>query len=484
MKKILLNTAKNLLFLGLLCSPLSSPANTATRVESWFNNMNYSTTTNPGVYEGQSARYATLGGVSTRAPITQPFQFVSVQTPKYSAGCGGIDFYAGGFSAIDANQFVDNLRAIGQNAQSLAFMLAIQIVSPQLSGVMNDIQTMANKYLNMNMDSCQAATKLVGGTLDYFGAKQSNCTIKRMSDFGEDYTTANYACTTGGNIKTTEDSGGDANKIDFVKGNLAWYVLMQDPFFQSDPEFAEVVMNITGTLIIADTDTADDGRSSMVLVEPSISDDIQKERFENIYTALLHGKQAADQLKIYRCVGGAAANINGCNHMSNDLQIVMPNWDGLYARVESLMQSILSKISTDAPLTDQERGLIASTSVPIYRYLSAASAYFPRSTDFPQISQEYTSLIAHDILIRSLSAIIQQVEQRSAVLPNGMAGAHTVQAYRADLDRVMVGLAKMRKDNEYTAEQLAAMQDRILQYEKALMPRLGSGLLTSALWGK
>lgn len=152
-----------------LTLPSVSSADTAAKVNSWFSNMNYATVTNPGVYEGQSARYATLGGVSTRAPITQPFNFINVQTPKFSAGCGGIDFFAGGFSAIDANQFVENLRAIGQNAQSLAFMLAIQIVSPQLSGVMEDINTWAQKLNQMNMDSCQAATALVGGNGLFWG---------------------------------------------------------------------------------------------------------------------------------------------------------------------------------------------------------------------------------------------------------------------------------------------------------------------------
>ncbi|WP_223823293.1 conjugal transfer protein TraH [Candidatus Enterovibrio altilux] len=58
--------------------------------------MNYATVTNPGVYEGQSARYATLWEMSTRAPITQPFNFINAQTLKFSAGCGGIDFFAGG----------------------------------------------------------------------------------------------------------------------------------------------------------------------------------------------------------------------------------------------------------------------------------------------------------------------------------------------------------------------------------------------------
>ncbi|OZC34959.1 hypothetical protein B9Q17_00210 [Marinobacter vinifirmus] len=463
--------------------PASSLADTGSKVASWFDNMNYATVTSPGVYEGQSARFATLGGISARAPITQPFNFVSVQTPKFSAGCGGIDFYAGGFSAIDANQFIDNLRAIGQNAQSLAFMLAIQIVSPQLSGVMEDIQTWSNKYLNMNMDSCEAASKLVGGALQYFDQEKANCITTRQNDYGEDFSTASFACTTGGSRKSTVGSDGEVNKTDFVKGNLAWYVLMQDPFFQADTEFAEVVLNIIGSVIIADMAGASDTPVEIRIIEPAIKDVIEKERFQNIYTALLYGNQATEQLRVYRCIG-ATSDPNSCASMTNSLQTINPAWTGLYARVEQLLQSIITKIDTDSALSLQERGLIASTNVPIYRFLSASTTYFPRGTDISKITQEYTTLIAHDILLRSLDAVIQRVEQRSSTLRKGMSEATRIKAFREDLEAVMRGLAKLRQDNEYTTEQLISMQERIYKYEKALLPKLGGEIVTAAMWGK
>jgi len=474
---------KKLLLCLALCAPFAQ-GSTAGKVNDWFNNQNYATVTNPGVYEGQSARYATLGGFSTRAPITQPFNFVNVQTPKFSAGCGGIDFYSGGFSAVDANQFVDNLRAIGQNAQSLAFMLAIQIVSPQLSGVMEDIQDWAQKLNALNMDSCQAATALVGGTMDYFGAKEGNCTVKRMQDFGEDWTTANYACTTGGSIKSTEAASGDANKIDFIKGNLAWYVLMQDPLFSSDTEFAELIMNMTGTIIITDVGTSDDSPSDIRIVDPAIKGDVKKERFKNIYTALLMGTEADNNLLLYKCTGGATSNPNSCLTMSNSLDTVVPTWTGLYVRVDNMVKSIVEKIYTDTPLTPAERGLVESTTIPLYRYLAATAAYFPRGADVSRLTSDYTQLIAEDILLRSLTAIIEKVEQRSGVLKDGMAEASRVKKYKEDLQGVLDGLAELKKENDFDVEKYFAMQQRIQLYEKALMSKLSSNMIQSSMWGQ
>jgi conjugative transfer pilus assembly protein TraH len=454
-------------------------AGTADKVNEWFAHQNYVNVTNPGVYEGQTARYMTLGGVSTRSEIIRPFRFVDIQTPKFSAGCGGIDFYTGGLSAVNADQFIEGLRSIGQNVQSLAFMLAIQIVSPQLSGVMENIQTWANKYLNMNLDSCQAATKMVGGTLDYFGAKEGNCVVKRMQDFSESWDVAKHNCTTGGQIKATESSG-EVNRIDFIKGNLAWYVLMQDPFFKNDTEFSELVMNLTGTIIIADSNSADDGPSQITVIDPAISDEVRKDRFENIYSALLDGSESKNNLMIYRCQD-ATPDPHGCTKVSESMTSIKPNWDGLKFRIQKIVKSIVQKIYKDEPLSSEERGVISSTTIPLYRFLTVTSAYFPRNNDISRSINDYVKLIAEDILLRSLNAIISKVEQQTSMTQN--ADSKRVLAYKQNVQKVLRGISLLARENNENANKYLEMQQRIQMYEKTLMSRLSSGIVTSAMWG-
>lgn len=465
--------------IGLSFVALAPMADVDDELDRWFNDMNYSTSTNPGVYEGQSARYATLGGVSTRAPIREPFHFVDVQTPKMTAGCGGIDFYAGGFSAIDKDAFVENLRAIGQNAQSLGFMLAIQVVSPQLSGQMEKVQTWANKFNQMGMDSCQAAQSLVGGGMDMLGAKAGNCTIKRMSEFGEDYRTAEDACLREGRMSETEASGSTPNTADFVKGNLAWYVLMQDPFFRSDTEFAELMMNLTGTVILTE---GVGGRISTDTLNPAITKDRESERFRNIYTALLHGSESDQDLALYTCEDDAA-NPDACLELSSTLQSIDPSWSGMYSKIDELVSGIVDSIYADTPLTDSQRGLISTTNIPLYRYLAAAAAHHPKGTDLSRMTSNYTELIASDIIMRSLTSIVERIEQQSASLPEGISSSTTVVRYREDIDSVLAGLSAMHDEVKFDAEQYYTMQRRIQLYEKSLMSRLSSGLVNSASWG-
>lgn len=469
------------IFLSFILLVSTSHAGVGSKLKDWFNEQNYTNSTSPGVYEGQSARYLTAGGYTSRSSVTRVFNFVDVQTPKFSAGCGGIDIYMGGISGINADEFIKSLRSIGQNATSLAFMLAIQVVSPQLSGVMEDIKTWADKINSFNMDSCEAATKLVGGAMDYMGAKESNCTVKRMQEFQEDWNTANHACTTGGKLRDTENHG-DPNKVDFVKGNIAWHVLMKDPYFRNDLDFAELIMNITGTVIINDQGGSSDGPSNIRVINPAMSKDHSTSRFENIYASMLKGDKLKEPLFLFKCIN-KDANEKSCTRISNSLQKVQSSWKGLSTRISIIINGIIEKIYTDTLLTSEEKGLISSTTIPVYRYLTVTSAFFPRHSNNSRITNDISRIIAEDILLKSLNDIISQVKQQISIANNGPSLSRKFADYQKNVEGVLDGLEQLKRANSKSADMFFEMQKRIQLYEKALMGRLGSGLVTNALWG-
>ena len=473
-----------------LLFPATAAASMASQLNDWFTAQNFSTSTRPGVYETQSARYVTLGGVSYRAPIQQPFRFLTIQTPKFSAGCGGIDLYTGGFSVMNANQFVDALRAIGQNAVSLAFMLAIQIVSPQLSGIMEDIQSWANKYLSMANDSCEAATRLIGGALELFGEEKGNCTVKRMNAYGEDYNTANHKCTTGGQKTATENDGTGANRVTFTKGNLTWWVLMQNPFFRADPQFSLLIMNIVGTLIVKDAGTADADPQALTSI-PFAIDNTGKyyPRFKNMVTALLLGAQARDDLSLYTC-SDATPNPTACLNINAAPVTFSPSifGQGLQGRINALVDNILVKIQGDTALTTQEIGLIGATGIPLYRFLTAASAAAGSNSaslvTVRELTSQYTALFARTILLNSLNQVLELVRLQIVNLPDGMAAAEKIKEHAQKVDNAIAGIAGLVSEDETTAHNIQTLLDQILKYEKMVMTQLAKGFMQSARWGR
>ena len=163
----------------------SSRASIGSDVQNFFGDINYGNATAPGVYEGQTAGYFTGGGIYARTPVRN-YSLVNIQMPQFRAGCGGIDLFTGGFSFINSQQFVAMLRNIGSNATSLAFMLALQVVSPQIKGVLAEINDWAQKFNQSQINSCQAAGAALGGALSLFGADEQSCVVQRVSSLGEE----------------------------------------------------------------------------------------------------------------------------------------------------------------------------------------------------------------------------------------------------------------------------------------------------------
>ena len=477
------------LLILVLLIPAPAMATIASKLDGWFTAQNFTNTTRPGVYETQSARYGTLGGVSYRAPIRQPFRFLTIQTPRFSAGCGGIDLFTGGFSVMNADQFVDALRAIGQNAISLAFMLAIQIVSPQLAGIMEDIQSWANKYLSMASDSCEAATAIVGGALELFGQQEGNCTLKRMQNSGEDYNTANYNCTTGGQKTATEDDGTDANKVSFTKGNMTWWVLMQNPFFRADLDFSILIMNLVGTVIIKDTTAADSSPDQLHAIPTSLDDSGEYfPRFKNIVTALLHGSDAPEDLYLYTCTD-RLANATACINIQADPVGFSTTifGKGLQGKVDDIVADIVAKIKADTTLAPIETGLIGASHIPLYRFLSAASAASVddsvSATTVVELTKKYTALYSRNILLRSLNQVLELFRTQIANLPDGMHEADNIKEHAVNIRKAMTGISKLAAKDEKEANNYFDLLKEIRQYELIVMTKLGKGFMQAARWG-
>jgi conjugative transfer pilus assembly protein TraH len=76
--------------------------------------------TEGGGYQDQTGGFYTGGRVFARSRVNNA-DLLSLQYPHYRAGCGGIDLFLGGFSYINAQQFIQLLRNIGSNASGYAF---------------------------------------------------------------------------------------------------------------------------------------------------------------------------------------------------------------------------------------------------------------------------------------------------------------------------------------------------------------------------
>lgn len=156
-----------------LCGALVilSPAAKANINEALSGMLNTVNVTSAGAISSQMRGGMTGGSVTARTPIVSP-NIIAFDPPRWNAGCGGIDLYAGSFSFINKEQLIALFRAIASNAAGLLFKAAIQAVSPQLSNLMTEFHQLVQNMNNLSKNSCALAQlvtdKAVGGLKSMF----------------------------------------------------------------------------------------------------------------------------------------------------------------------------------------------------------------------------------------------------------------------------------------------------------------------------
>lgn len=120
----------------------------------------FANVTAPDVVSNQFRGSISLGSAYIRSPISS-LNLIALDPPRLSMGCGGIDMYLGAFSFITAEKLTQFIRNVAQNAAPLAFKMAIDAVFPQLGGILDKFQSIAQKMNDMNMNSCAMAHGLL-----------------------------------------------------------------------------------------------------------------------------------------------------------------------------------------------------------------------------------------------------------------------------------------------------------------------------------
>jgi len=458
--------------LGLACGTASA-GGIGGDVQSFFNSINYqSNVTNPGIYQGQQAGYYTGGGIYARTP-NRNYNLATIQAPNFRAGCGGIDLYSGGFSFINSEQFTAMLQSIGSNATSLAFMLALEVVSPQIHGTIAEIQHWAQQFNNNQINSCNAAEQGLGGALSLFGADEQSCVMQRMANAGEDYGTADTNCR-----NDPSNTGGSASAgkgLPFTNGNIAWQSMMKIDFFSQDLSLSQVVMNLTGTLIITGSGTSggSDPAPSFQRVA-SMLETTGEPSAGSLLDALLHG----GNLTVTGCTD-ASTDPASCLQLNPTMQVSITASQALVPQVQSLLSSILDKITSESTLTSQELGLLNSTSLPVYKFVTVASAY--NATIAQQDINVYAELIAKDLLYSYLMDLIKKVNDGASHMAS-QSNQEPVKEFLADVRHARQSVASA--DSKVSTDFRTALDltQRTQNYERALIGQLSPQVMQSALY--
>lgn len=242
---------------AILAALTATPATASIQgeMQSWFNDIGaYGNVTGAQAIRGQTTTAYTGGSLYMRTPVKN-YQLASASPPSVRAGCGGIDLFAGSFSFINSEQLTALFRNIANNAMGLAFMTAVQSISPDLADLLKYLQDQSSKINEMNLSSCRMAEGIVtaAGSALTDKKEQANAqgTGALISNLWPDSFQSLDAWRKDNSAKTQarrQAANADANLRDILEpGNVVWKALARTDV---PDELKELMMSLIGTIII------------------------------------------------------------------------------------------------------------------------------------------------------------------------------------------------------------------------------------------
>lgn len=110
----------------------------------------------PQIAQSQQAMVLQGGYAAVRIP-NQSYNVVSFSPPNLSMGCGGINLFLGSFSFINATQFVDMLKQIGEGLAVVAFQTALSTMCAHCMDILNYLQQAMEDMNNAMRGYCSAS---------------------------------------------------------------------------------------------------------------------------------------------------------------------------------------------------------------------------------------------------------------------------------------------------------------------------------------
>jgi len=469
--------------LALPLATAAAWADVAGSMDSYFNDMGAAANvTGPTAFRGQSAGYYSAGNIWTRFPQKQ-VNLANLQLPHASAGCGGIDMFAGSFSFINSTELISLLKSIANNAVGFAFKLAIDTVCPECSKVMEEMSQKAQLMNNQGINSCQMAAGLVGSVWP----KSDMADKEICQQFGNatgvfsDMAASMSGCGNGGSRTTTlQAAAANPEFKDVTPGvprNYTWHMLQKSPFFAPggtlDRELAEYVMTIVGTIIYV---PAKDNPAT-----PGVYNPIEGDTSSQLVTALLDGTATSGPVKIWTCDAAESVDgtTDGCiNPTLSDLTVDASK--AIRSRVKALIDGMGLAMIADTPLTAPQIALLQVASLPLYKIL-AVQAAAGRGTAI-EGSDTLAEITSVDLLQSILEQLMAEMgKSRSTLIA---ADAEKSQAWQQQFAATKLALATRQQTTQVKVSALMQIIQKTAFLESTLAAQMSPAMSAAIEWSR
>jgi conjugative transfer pilus assembly protein TraH len=453
MKGFLKATSAAMALVIATATPVGADVNTS--MDGFFNDsVSSASVTGPTAFQGQRMGYYSMGNLTMRSP-QETTQIAAVQLPSMRAGCGGIDIFSGGFSFINTDQLVANLKAIASNAQGYAFMLAMKLLAPSIADQMETLQDWANKVNAMNINSCEAAQKLVDGAWQRLDAGSKHLCQALANEDGtySDPIAARHGCSRN-TARNLANQDATAKEVIPINTNLAWEAVKKQPLFQNDREMGELLMTITGTVIYR-CPTGSDGACTITVLPAGAND-------AGLISKFIDG----GQVRAHRC-----DETNLClSPAAFSNPVTIQTNSAFRKKVSDMLSSIAVKIAQRQTLTAAERDFLSMVTLPVGKMLQVHVAH--EKTLAPVAVAQYSEVVALDLTYGWVAKMINELEKGASNLQN--VDPQQLSEWRRSMADVRDQLAEKQGQLHTRASAMHAMIQNTQAMEGVLSARIAN----------
>ena len=435
-----------------------SHADVGNDLDNFFNKLGYkSNTTVPDAYYSQAAGGFGSGSLYVRNQVRN-YQLIQLDMPNMSGGCAGIDLYTGSISFLRGSKLKQLGKAVMSNAAAYSFDVALASTIPQLKQIKDYLQAMEQSTNRANVNSCQLSQNLVGGIWPKTKASQEKICHDQgtMGNGGyfSDYVKARMGCNGNDFNKVLSEADRDPKRKEQVvmNRNIVWSLLKSKSSFNSDNEMMELIMSMTGIIII--------DKNGHVTNVPSLI------KSQSLIQALLGDKEGvAKNAKIWSC-----KEKDKC--MAVQLKKINIEYSkSLRAKVSDIIQNLYKKLIDDKEPTAEEKTFLGMTHIPIWKFMTvlASTESGVEAVDL----DDYSSLIAQSLLAQYLLELLQEVHNVTA---NSQLTDSIIDVLEKRIKDSQMAVAEIVPEIRHHLDEKLKLIENIRVFEKQLVVETQSSL--------
>ncbi len=391
---------KNSFILLLVLTTNSALASIDNELQSVWNSLGGTSVSNSAsFYQGQKAGHYSMGSMYfSRPKKNRPLLSVNPPEIDFDKSCysqGVLNF--GGISFISGSELKDKMKSIAQQSGLMLAYLGVSSISPVIGETLQEVYSKLQELGGFLADECQAAKQIVGfagDTLTQHSEMAKNIYAKMNTGYGrKNDLSSSYKDFPKDKDKLLNEAADKDEKMILENVNLAWKALEKLKMNNSNNELKELMMTISGTIIITSNGNA----------MPNYQYISSKVTSPSLLEALIKGNRS---MKVLQCSGNESHK-KCIKVIENDKHIKQE--DGFEERVVGFLNKIKTALEEDKELEPADQNFLANSGIPAYAIYEKLYQYTNGNPEYEQ--GLLVELISWNILYNYLSEILKEVNE-------------------------------------------------------------------------